>query len=122
MAKNIGNYIMIAIFIGQILIFLIYLCHPKNLFSSFKEEEKPNETRESSEELTKKNDSHVFIYEKVRIGHINNKFFNKNSDCSVTNYHSETSPHCKPLSTSSLDIMDFENALLFNKRNFNLIF
>lgn len=116
-AKNIGNYIMLTIFIVQILFFTIYLCYLKTIFSSFSEEEKQTDTKESSEELTKKNDSNVFIYEKVRIGQIN-KNLNKTSDCSVTNYHSDTSPHHKPLSTSSLEIMDFENAILFDKRKF----
>ena len=126
MAKNIGNYIMLVIFILQVLLFLVYLCYLKTLFLPYLET--VNDTKQdTSEDLTKKNESNVYIYEKPRIRNMNHKIEielqNKIGDNTTTNNdHSTNYPSIIKPHQGSLDYSDFEKAVMFDKRSFCNIF
>ena len=117
MAKNIGNYIMMSICILQTIIFLVYLCKRKNLYSYFlnREEEKelPENSKESLEEITnksKKTEGSIFIYEKPKI--LNQiGMQNKTSDITVSRKNSDTTDIQRDVDNNDKDIEDEEITL-----------
>ena len=127
MAKNIGNYIMMSICILQTIIFLVYLCKRKNLYSYFlnREEEKelPENSKESLEEITnksKKTEGSIFIYEKPKI--LNQiGMQNKTSDITVSRKNSDTTDIQRDVDNNDnyYDSLGFSESIIYDTRPFS---
>ena len=135
MAKNIGSYIMMSIYILQTIIFLVYLCKRKKLYSSFlnREEDKdyhPENSKESLEEVTnksKKTEGSIFIYEKPKI--LNQiGMQNKTSNNTMSRINSDTTDMQSHIDKGTqnddnfYDSLGFSESIIYDTRPFSSLF
>ena len=115
-----GSIIMLIIVVVQTMLLVIYLCQINKLVRDYLDSEREIgvESKESTEEINKKNESNIFIYEKPIIRNLNkNKI-----DLSTLTYSGSFSEDSSKTKIFDFDGLDFSKAVLFDKRNFISIF
>ena len=118
--RNIGSVIMLIIIIIQTILMTVYLCQINKLAKEYLDSEKEIrvENKESTEEINKKNESNIFIYEKPIIRTINRNEKSNKMDLSTLTYsHSFSVKSIKTNDKIEYDKLDFIGAILFDKRN-----
>ena len=118
--RNIGSVIMLIIIIIQTILMTVYLCQINKLAKEYLDSEKEIrvENKESTEEINKKNESNIFIYEKPIIRTINRNEKSNKMDLSTLTYsHSFSVNSIKTNDKIEYDKLDFIGAILFDKRN-----
>ena len=118
--RNIGSVIMLIMIIIQTILMTVYLCQINKLAKEYLDSEKEIrvENKESTEEINKKNESNIFIYEKPIIRTINRNEKSNKMDLSTLTYsHSFSVNSIKTNDKIEYDKLDFIGAILFDKRN-----
>lgn len=117
-SKNFGNYILMSIFISQNAFFLVYLCYLKSIFIQHWTEEENEDVISPSNEMTKSTETNVIIYSKPHVLNIPVNRMRSFSDKTVSNYTNSN----KSKISLNFDALDFNEAVMFDKRNFCTIF
>ena len=121
--SNFGSVFMLIILFIQTILLIVYLCQINKLIKEYIDSEREIgvESKDSTEEINKRNESNIFIYEKSIIRNLNK--INK-TDLSTLTYSGSFSEESSKTKEKIIDFdrLDFSNAILYDKRNFLSIF